>query len=517
MIKIRFYFKNSPLKRPEIRFKACLYMALGIATIAVSRPLLHLGLTAWQDQDEVPAPPPGFLDDASHRNLTRVAEVWPVPVDSRAAETQLSQLLREAQQNGLPVSIAGARHSMGGHTLSPGGLVIDMTPFNQMTLDAAQNLLHIQSGARWSEVIPWLDQRGKSVKVMQSNNSFTVGGSISVNCHGWQYGCPPIASTVKSFRLMRPDGSIVVCSRSQNSELFSLALGGYGLFGVILDVDLQVVPNESYRLQQAVVPVEQALETFDFMINHPDATLAFARMNVTPDQFLQEVIINVLYREPDTNQRIPELSEPEQASLRRYIFRGSGGSAYGKKLRWRAETKLQPHLQKHRVSRNQLFNEGVEVFENRSANHTDILHEYFVPRAGLTEFVIALQDIIPRHEGDLLNVTIRQVEADQDTFLRYADQPLFAFVMLFYQPRTVAGDQKMEAMTVELIDAALEVDGCYYLPYRLHATPGQFHQAYPQAEQFFALKRKYDPRELFQNQFYRKYGMSKGLNQDEKR
>lgn len=507
MQKIRFHFKASALKRPEKRFKTCLYIALGLTTIMVARPLLHLGVTAWRDQEALPTPPPGYLDDASHMNLTRVAEVWPVPADSRTAETQLSQLLQEAQQNGLPVSIAGARHSMGGHTLSPGGLVIDMTSFNQMTLDEAQNLLHVQAGARWSEVIPWLDQRGKSVKVMQSNNSFTVGGSISVNCHGWQYGSPPIASTVKSFRLMRSDGSIVTCSRSQNSELFSLALGGYGLFGVILDVDLQIVPNECYRLQQSVVPVEQALDTFDSMIDDPQACLAFARMNVTPDQFLQEVIINVLYRESAADQQIPELSEPELSSLRRYIFRGSGGSAYGKKLRWQAETILQPHLIKQLVSRNQLLNEGVEVFENRTADHIDILHEYFIPRAGLSEFITALQELIPRHQGDLLNVTIRQVETDQDTYLRYADQPLFAFVLLFYQPRTATGDAQMEALTVELIDAALQAGGRYYLPYRLHATPSQFQQAYPQAEEFFALKRKYDPLELFQNQFYRKYGL----------
>lgn len=48
--------------------------------------------------------------------------------------------------------------------------------------------------------------------------------------------------------------------------------------------------------------------------------------------------------------------------------------------------------------------------------------------------------------------------------------------------------------------------GCYDLPYRLHATREQFHRACPQAEEFFGLKRRYDPEELFQNQFYLKYG-----------
>lgn len=177
-----------------------------------------------------------------------------------------------------------------------------------------------------------------------------------------------------------------------------------------------------------------------------------------------------------------------------------------KKLRWKAETKLQPRLQQTYYSRNQLLNEGVEVFENRSADYTDILHEYFVPKSGLVPFTEALREIIPRHKQNLLNVTIRQVEVDEDTFLRYADQRLFAFVLLFYQPQTEEGDRKMEAMSVELIEAALQAQGRYYLPYRLHATPEQFHRAYPQAKQFFELKRDYDPQELFQNQFYRKYG-----------
>jgi len=61
-------------------------------------------------------------------------------------------------------------------------------------------------------------------------------------------------------------------------------------------------------------------------------------------------------------------------------------------------------------------------------------------------------------------------------------------------------------MTRELVDAVLLAGGRYYLPYRLHATPAQFLRAYPQADQFFNLKRQYDPQELFQNQFYRKYG-----------
>ena len=40
-------------------------------------------------------------------------------------------------------------------------------------------VISVGGGARWSEIIPYLDARGLSVWVMQSNNDFTVGGSIS--------------------------------------------------------------------------------------------------------------------------------------------------------------------------------------------------------------------------------------------------------------------------------------------------------------------------------------------------
>ena len=193
------------------------------------------------------------------------------------------------------VSIAGARHSMGGHTIYPDGIVIDMLPWNHMELDEGRNILNVQAGAIWKDIIKYLDERGRSVAVMQSNNSFSVGGSISVNCHGWQYGRPPIASTVESFRLMLADGTIVRCSRTENQELFSLALGGYGLFGVILDVELRVVPNERYRLEQYVVPVDQSLATFDEKIkDQTGVQMVYARLSILPGRLFEEIIFNVL-------------------------------------------------------------------------------------------------------------------------------------------------------------------------------------------------------------------------------
>ncbi len=480
-------------------------LCLGLMIAVFSRPVFHLAKFMSTDVDEQAGTPEGYMNDASRLNLTKVTEVWQVPGDAGAAERQLQQLLKRATLEGLRVSIAGARHSMGGHTIYPGGIVIDMLTFNKMSLDPATNILQVQAGALWSDIIPYLDRHRRSVAVMQSNNSFTVGGSISANCHGWQHNRPPISATVESFRLLKADGNIVRCSRGQNAELFSLALGGYGLFGIILDVDLHVVANERSRLEQVVIPTKLAMATLHEKIaERPDVQMVYARLNIVPDQLFESVILNLFY--PDPDGEIPGLTERGVNQLRRAIFRGSAESDYGKELRWSAETKLQQFLAGRVFSRNQLLNEGVEVFQSRASDQTDILHEYFVPPRRVADFVEQMRQIIPRYKCDLLNVTVREVNTDEDTMLRYADQRMMALVMLFSQKRTQAAEDEMESLTRKLIDTALASEGRYYLPYRLHASIEQFHQAYPQARKFFELKRKYDRDELFQNKFYLKYG-----------
>ena len=482
-------------------------LLLAVLCFIFGRPVTHVVCTASQDQDERTPLPPGQVDDASRLNATEMREVVDVPIDLARAEEQLATLLQTAREQGLKVSIAGARHSMGGHTIYPGGISINMLPMKHLRLDPDTGILQVGSGALWRDVIKYLDGHGRSVAVMQSNNSFSVGGSISVNCHGWQYGKPPIASTVRSLRLMQSDGSIVRCSRDENPELFSLVLGGYGLFGIILEIDLQTVPNQRYRLETSLVPAVDSLATYDSkVLQRPEVRMVYARMNVSRESFLDEVMLYVLVDDPAPDGVIPALSTAGLVSLRRSIFRGSVESEYGKRLRWKAETQIRPKLGGSIYSRNQLLNESVEVFQNRSQKTTDILHEYFVSREKAASFVEELRTIIPSHSGNLLNVTVRQVETDTDTFLRYAPSPMLALVMLFDQERTPAAEEKMQAMASEMIEAGLLHGGCYYLPYRLHATPDQFRRAYPQAEAFFKLKRKYDPHELFQNEFYRKYG-----------
>lgn len=483
---------------------------LGVLLVIVvlfGRPLFYVARAAWRDRDDIPALAPGEMDDAGRLNRASMAEVWSIPAEPALAEEQLRALMRRARAEKLPVSIAGARHSMGGHTIAPGGVAVQMLGFRHMDFDEKSETLTVGAGALWSDVIPYIDARGRSVGVMQSNDSFTVGGSLSVNCHGWQVGKGPCVSTVDSFRLMTADGEVRTCSRTENSELFSLAAGGYGLFGVILDVRLRVVPNVRYRVERDIFPAERYEAEFGRQAEAVGAEMAFGRLCVVPGEktFLREAILTSFHPDPG-NGEIPELKPVADGGLTRAVYRASIGSDYGKALRWDAEKNIGTALYGRYFSRNQVLHTSVDRLREKSADRVDILHESFVPRGRVNEFLEKLREIIPRHEVDLLNITVRSVRRDEDTVLRYAGTDVFAFVFLFSQPLTPEADSRLQAATGEIVEASLALGGSYYLPYRLHATPDQFRRAYPESPRFFTAKNKHDPAGLFQNGFSKRYG-----------
>ncbi|HEX2832383.1 MAG TPA: FAD-binding oxidoreductase [Thermoanaerobaculia bacterium] len=463
---------------------------------------MHLARTASRQRAVAPVSrPAGTIDDASHLNGTAIREIVDVSANDELAVTQIRAALDRARAAKVHVSIAGFRHSMGGQTIAANGIVLNMLGHNRMELRG--ETLHVQSGAVWKDVIDYLELHGRSVAVMQSDSPFSVGGSLSVNCHGWQHLHEPIASTVEALQVLLPSGEVRHCSRTEEPALFAHVLGGYGLFGVILDAELQTVPNERYREVHQNCDVASYERLFDETVRDRDGIgMAYGRISVAPDSFLRAAALTYYEREPGP---LPPLGAMHHSRLERLVFRGSAGSDYGKNLRWRLENSRLRRTQ--HVSRNQLLHQTIDVYLDRGPATSDILHEYFVPRGTLAAFLDRIRPLLDhRRNIDLLNITVRDVRQDQTTALPYARADVFAVVMFFNQQRTPEGEAAMQELTRELIDVTLETGGTYYLPYRLHATSEQFARAYPDAEEVFDEKRRRDPDDLFSNAWYSRYG-----------
>jgi glycerophosphoryl diester phosphodiesterase len=104
------------------------------------------------------------------------------------AVEDIVQAIAQAKRKKKQITIAGRRHSMGGQALLDDSIQLNMLGFDKVNYDPKTQTIKANAGATWKKVQKVLDQHNRSVMVMQSDNIFTVGGSISVNVHGWQVG-----------------------------------------------------------------------------------------------------------------------------------------------------------------------------------------------------------------------------------------------------------------------------------------------------------------------------------------
>jgi FAD/FMN-containing dehydrogenase len=436
------------------------------------------------------------VNDVSRLNPTTVHEI--ARYDDVAG---LQQAVMRADKENLKVSIAGKKHSQGGHAFYTDSVVLDMLSFNKvLSVDAPNKLVTVQSGATWEKIQEAINPYNLSVKVMQSSNIFTVGGSLSVNAHGRDPGYGPIIETVRSFRLLLANGAIVNVSRENNPDLFSLVIGGYGLFGIILDVDLELTDNFIYESSISFINYTDYRDYFLRNVRgNPAVGLHFARLSIAPESLLQDVY-SVEYLKTDKLPETYELQDEEHVLRDKLLFDLSREGA--KELRWELQKKT---AHSEVLTRNNAMRPPIKFLEYYSVKDTDILQEYFIPVQNFVPFIDKLREIVQKERINLLSVTIRYIPANNEAFLSYSPVDSFSVVLYVNQELSDEGKKSAEKWTQKLVGAALALGGRHYLAYQLYPAKDQVRGGYSRIDEFFARKKAYDSKELFMNKFYEHY------------
>ena len=512
------------------RRKAIGVIGLGAASAWAGAEAYRLGGAPTAPKDcgpvippgEVPGSPPeaslpwslraGTVNDVSCLSRTPVKGVVAV-----RNETDIAAALGYARANGLKVSMAGALHSMGGHAFARGGIVLDMTGFNAVKVDEAARMMTVESGARWHDIQNVLHPRF-AVKAMQSSDLFTVGGSISVNAHGMDHQVGAIERTLKRLRIMLADGTVVAASRTENADLYRHVVGGYGLFGVILDAEIEIADNVIYRSERRLIRLADFPRLFtEEIAADPAVGLFYGHLSTAPGSFLDEMLIYTYHRQDIAGVTLPPLDDVSSAGLRRFIFNLAKQGNLLSEAKWYAEKELEPRFESCTVSdivkatgetclvsRNEPMHDSVPYLFNKLSGETDILHEYFVPRANLIAFVDDMRALMTRQETLLLNASVRVVHRE-DIALNYAPADAFSVVLYVNQTVDEGGIARMRRLTRDLIDLADKHGGRFFLPYQRHYDAAQLRRAYPMIAEIFAAKKRFDPQGLFSNGFYEAY------------
>jgi FAD/FMN-containing dehydrogenase len=447
-------------------------------------------------------------DVQSQLNSTRVHRiVKPASIDD------IQAALRVARRDGRAVSVAGGRHAMGGQQFGRDTLLLDMTSFNRVVhFDRVKGHVAVEGGIEWPELVEYLnrEQAGQprpwAIREKQSGvDRVSLGGSLAANVHGGGLRFPPIVGDVESFDLLGADRRIRTCSRRENPEAFSLALGGYGLFGIIARVTLRLVPRTKLERVVEVLPVKDLVSRVDQRLEqgfvYGDCQYA---TDLGTDERSHAAVLSC-YRPVGADTPIPrdqkELSAKDWMELYT-LARTDKKKAFERYSRHYLATSGQIYWSDYHQMAGDFdaYRKAVDVRRG-----TEMLTEIYVKRDALVPLLARCREDFLRHEVDLTYGTIRFIQRDAETFLAWAKEPSACIIFNLHVVHTEQGKAKAAEDFRRLIDRAIELGGRYYLTYHRWATRKQVETCYPQFVEFLRLKKKYDPEERFQSDWYRHY------------
>jgi FAD/FMN-containing dehydrogenase len=140
-----------------------------------------------------------------------------------------------------------------------------------------------------------------------------------------------------------------------------------------------------------------------------------------------------------------------------------------------------------------------------------MIGELYVPRPRLADFMAAAAEELRRRGTDVIYGTVRLIERDGESVLAWAREPWACIVFNLCVEHTPEGKERAADAFRALTDLAIERGGSYFLTYHRWARRDQVETCHPRLREFLAAKRRHDPEERFQSDWYRHYrGMMNG-------
>lgn len=445
------------------------------------------------------------------------------PIRYPSTIEEVQQIVKEAKKDHKTISIIGAGMSQGTQTVpnQKNGIVINLKNLNQVAFfDKGDQYIKADAGAIWEQVQYEANKKGKSVIVKQASDLFSVGGSIGINCHGWQHDSGSIASVVDSLEIIDANGELRNVSREKDPELFGCMFGTLGYFGIVVSATLRLEDNTFLQERGVDVPIKDFTEYYKSNVkNNKNKPLLMGRLNIdgkpltkvyfnTFDKVLPEINLS---QSPIITESF-EFEKHRGARIERIYLDAVGHlpkSWYDSlaKFYWDREVKI---MDASRVAtRNEIMHFGVKSFFqlHQSDLYTQWLQEYFISEENLPSFIEFLGETLEENDVRLLNASIRPVPKDEISVLPYAEKDRYAIVISFHQQKTKNEMQKTEKWIKEVQKKLLNTGDKWYQAYMPYATQEEFEQCYgPETvKKMRELKKKYDENHVFSNAHTAKY------------
>jgi hypothetical protein len=218
---------------------------------------------------------PGDEDYARARGIWNAVAARTPALIARCADVEdVQNAVRAASATGVLTAVRCGGHSLAGFSTCDGGLVIDLSPMRQTSVDPQARKAHFAGGCLLGSIDAATQQHGlvfpSGVVSHTGASGLVLGGGF-----GWLTRLHGLScDNVEGFTLVTADGSIVHATAKENADLFWALRGGGGNFGVVTDFEVKLHPLRSVVLAEGLCLEDEISGLLrywrDFMPQAPD-------------------------------------------------------------------------------------------------------------------------------------------------------------------------------------------------------------------------------------------------------
>lgn len=179
----------------------------------------------------------------------------------------VSALVCFSQENSLDIAVRCGGHSPNGASSTDGGVCIDLSQMQAVSVDSSTNYVTVQGGALWQDIYIATGKCGVAL-VGGICGNVGVGGSGLMGGYGWLTGAHGLAvDNIVKAEIVLADGSLVTASAAENPDLYWAIRGAGPCFGIATSLVFQGYNQGSVWNGELVYPLSALPAVVEFM-NH---------------------------------------------------------------------------------------------------------------------------------------------------------------------------------------------------------------------------------------------------------
>ena len=201
-------------------------------------------------------------DEARH-TFNGMLDKRPAVIVQCRSTADIVAAVKSARALGLPVAVRGGGHSVAGHAVADGALVVDLRHMRRVDVDPERRVARAQGGAQWLDI----DTATTAHGLATTGGTFVdtgIGGLTLTGGIGYLMGTGGFTcDTLVGAEVVTATGAVVRAGVGGDEELLWALRGGGGNFGVVTEFEYALQPLGELQLARIAVPIaelRQALE-----------------------------------------------------------------------------------------------------------------------------------------------------------------------------------------------------------------------------------------------------------------